>query len=60
MALQNYKVEQEDGTETFYQFDPEDDLGKAQLRALNDAAKDDNSPVKSVAKGDPKPFNAKS
>lgn len=57
MALKNYKVEQEDGTESFYQFDPEEDVGKASLRALAAAVKDDASPVKSVAPGEPEPFN---
>ena len=57
MPMKNYKVAQEDGTETFYQFDDSTDEGKAALAALNNAAKDDDSPVKSVAAGDPEPFN---
>jgi hypothetical protein len=57
MAMKNYKVVQEDGTETYYQFDDSEDVGKASLTALRRAAKDDDSPVKTVAEGDPKPFN---
>jgi hypothetical protein len=53
MAMANYKVTFEDGTETFYQFDEEDDG----LKALQAAAKNKDSDVKSVAKGDPKPAN---
>ena len=59
MALKNYKVAQEDGTETFFQFDDTTDEGKAGLKALRDAAKDADNPVKTVAEGDPKPINAK-
>jgi hypothetical protein len=59
MALKNYKVEQEDGTATYYQFDDSDDAGKAQLQVLRDAAKDTNNPVKSVTQSDPEPINAK-
>jgi hypothetical protein len=57
MALKNYKVSLEDGTETHYQFDESDDVGKAGLKALRDAAKDADNPVKSVAEGDPTPIN---
>lgn len=57
MAMKNYKVAQEDGTETYYQFDDTEDVGKAALAALNRAAKDSDNPVKSVTQGDPKPFN---
>lgn len=57
MALKNYKVTLEDGTETHYQFDETDDVGKAGLKALKDAAKDDANPVKSIAEGDPAPIN---
>lgn len=57
MAMKNYKVAQEDGTETYYQFDDSEPVGKAALAALNRAAKDADNPVKSVSQGDPKPFN---
>lgn len=57
MAMKNYKVTQEDGTETFYQFDDSDDVGKAALAGLRNAAKDATNPVKSVTEGDPKPIN---
>lgn len=57
MAMKNYKVTSEDGTETYYQFDDGDDVGKASLTALRNAAKDPANPVKSVAEGDPKPIN---
>jgi hypothetical protein len=57
MALKNYKVVQEDGEETYYQFDDSTDEGKAGLAALKNAAKDDGSPVKSVGEGDPAPIN---
>jgi hypothetical protein len=53
MALKNYKVTFEDGTETFYQFE-EDDEG---LKAFREAAKNKDSDVKSVAVGDPTPIN---
>lgn len=58
MALKNYKITQEDGTETYYQFDESDDVGKASLAALRNAVKEPTNPVKSVAEGDPAPFNA--
>jgi hypothetical protein len=57
MAMHNVKVEQADGTETYYQVDDSEETGKAILKALNDAVKDANNPTKSVAKGDPKPIN---
>jgi hypothetical protein len=57
MAMKNYKVEQEDGTSTHYQFDESDTVGKEQLRILRAAVKDDDSPVKSVTESDPKPIN---
>ena len=57
MAMKNYKVVQEDGTETFYQFDESEDVGKAGLAALHRAAKDSDNPVKSVTASDPEPFN---
>lgn len=57
MAMKNYKVALEDGTETYYQFDDSEDVGKAGLAALRAAAKDDDNPVKSVAEGNPAPFN---
>jgi hypothetical protein len=57
MALENYKVVQEDGETTHYQFDDSDDVGKASLAALREAVKNPQSPVKSVEKGDPTPTN---
>jgi hypothetical protein len=57
MALKNYKVVQEDGTETYYQFDENDEVGKQTLAALKDAAKEPTNPVKSVTEGDPSPIN---
>jgi hypothetical protein len=57
MAMQNYKVEQADGTESYYQFDDSEEVGKAQLEQLNAAAKNDESPVTKVATGDPEPIN---
>lgn len=59
MALANYKVEYEDGSVNFFQFDVEDDTGggKAGYDAFKDAAKDDNSPVKSITKADPPTVN---
>lgn len=57
MAMKNYKVSQEDGTETYYQFDDSTDEGKAGLAALRQAAKNSDSPVTEVAEGNPKPFN---
>lgn len=57
MAMKNYKVVQEDGETTYYQFDESDEVGKAGLQALKTAAKDDNNPVKSVEAGDPEPIN---
>lgn len=55
MAMKNYKVSYEDGSETYLQFE-EDDTG---LKAFNDAAKDKASPVKSVSLGEPSPINPK-
>jgi hypothetical protein len=57
MAMKNYKVTQEDGEVTHYQFDDSDEVGKQGLQALKDAAKDPNNPVKSVTEGDPEPIN---
>jgi hypothetical protein len=57
MAMKNYKVEQEDGTFTHYQFDDSDTVGKEQLRILRAAAKDNDSPVKSVTESEPQPVN---
>lgn len=59
MAMKNYKVVQEDDTETYYQFDETEDAGKAGLAALKRAAKDDDSPITSVTQADPEPFNAR-
>lgn len=59
MAMKDYKVTQEDGTETHYQFDDSTDEGKAGLNALRRAAKDDDSEVKSVTEGSPEPINKK-
>lgn len=53
MGMDNYRVEYENGTEEFFQFDESEDAGKAGLKALKDAAKSDDSPVKSVTKADP-------
>lgn len=57
MALKNYKVVQEDGEETHYQIDESDPAGKEILKALETAAKDKQSPVKSVGEGEPEPIN---
>lgn len=57
MALKNYKVVQEDGDATHYQIDESDPAGKEILKALETAAKDKTSPVKSVSEGDPEPIN---
>jgi hypothetical protein len=58
MAMKNYKVVQEDGSETFYQFDDSTDEGKAGLAALRAAAKNSDSPVQEVTPGEPEPINA--
>lgn len=54
MALADYRVEYEDGSVSYFQFDAEDEQsgGKAGLEAFKTAAKDDGSPVKSVTKAD--------
>jgi hypothetical protein len=57
MALKNYKVVQEDGTETYYQIDESDEVGKATLKALRDAAREPTNPTKSVEPGEPTPIN---
>jgi len=57
MAMKNYKVELEDGTETYYQFDESEPAGKAGLGALQKAAKNKQSPVKGVSQGNPEPAN---
>ena len=57
MAMKNYKVEQEDGTETYYQFDESEPAGKAALESLNSAAKNKQSPVTAVKPANPEPFN---
>lgn len=57
MAMKNYRVEQEDGTYTHYQFDDADDVGKQQLEALRNAVKDKDNPVASIKVEDPEPFN---
>ncbi len=57
MAMKNYKVTQEDGTATYYQFDDSEETGKAGLAALRNAAKTNDSPVQSVEPGEPEPIN---
>lgn len=52
MALKNYKLESEDGSVVYRQFE-EDDEGLAELRK---AAKDKDHPLKSVTQGDPTPI----
>jgi hypothetical protein len=54
MAMKNYKVTHEDGTETYYQFDESEPAGKAGLEALHKAAKSKDSDIKSVTQADPK------
>ena len=54
MALANYRVEYEDGSEMFFQFDPETDAGKEGLDAYKAQAKKEDSPIKSVARADSK------
>jgi hypothetical protein len=49
MAMANYRVEQSDGSATFYQFED----GDPGLEALQAAAKSKTSEVKSVKKEDP-------
>lgn len=58
MTMRNYKVVQEDGTETFYQFDDATPEGKQGLAALQRASKNPDNTTKSVDAGDPKPINA--
>lgn len=53
MAMANYKVEYADGTAAYFQFDDETEAGKEGLEALREAAKKEDSPIESVAKGDP-------
>ena len=54
MALKNYKIEYEDGTETYLQLDNDD------VKVWEDAAGNKNSPVKKVTAADPEPFNDES
>jgi hypothetical protein len=60
VALKDYKVSYEDGTETYFQFDDSDEVGKQQLQTFKDAAENSDSPVKSVTQSSPEPFNASS
>lgn len=53
MSMENYKVTYADGSESYFQFDDSEDAGKAGLEAFRTAAKNDDSPVKSIAKGNP-------
>jgi hypothetical protein len=53
MAMKNYKVVQQDGTETYYQFDDSTDEGKAGLAALQRAAKDADKPGEECVRGRP-------
>jgi hypothetical protein len=57
MGMENYRVTYEDGTETYYQFDDSEDVGKAGIGALKDAAKEKSSTVKKVEKADPPTVN---
>lgn len=57
MGMKNYKLESEDGTKVFRQFDDGDDAAKVQLEALHDAVKDKNNPLKSVTAAEPAPIN---
>jgi hypothetical protein len=52
MALDTYKVTYDDGPRPS-QFDDEDEASQAGLQAYRDAAANEASPVKRVAKGDP-------
>jgi hypothetical protein len=54
MTMANYRVEYADGREVFLQFDDQTDAGKEGLEALREVAKRDDSPIKSVQKGEPK------
>lgn len=51
--MDNYKITHEDGSEQILQLDDDD------AKAWKDRADDKNSDVKSVAKGEPEPINAK-
>lgn len=55
MAMKNYRVEYEDGSVSYFQFDDAEDAGKAGLEAMKDAEKNAESPVKKVTQTDPKP-----
>jgi hypothetical protein len=55
MAMENYKLESDDGSFVYRQFDDGDEQAKVQLEALREAVKDKNHPLKSVTKGNPKP-----
>lgn len=58
MAMTNYKVTLEDGSESWIQADESDPVGKAIVDQYETAAKNDDSPVKSIAKGNPPAANA--
>lgn len=59
MAMANYKVKYEDGSEQYFQADVEGDPGgEAWKDAMDAAVKNDDSPVKSVTKSDLPKTNA--
>jgi hypothetical protein len=49
--LQNYRVEWQDGTVQYFQFDDDD------LKIFEAAAKNKSNAVKSIKPGDPEPIN---
>jgi hypothetical protein len=58
MALKNFKLTHDDGTETFVQIDPDDEqAGKAIYQSYKDAVKNDDHTLKSISEGDPAPIN---
>lgn len=58
MALKNYKLEHEDGTETFVQIDADDEqAGKAIHQSYKDAVKNPDHTLKAISEADPEPIN---
>jgi hypothetical protein len=59
MAMANYKLTAESGEVSYVQIDESEPVGKAIKEAYDDAVKDGDNGLKSIAKGDPPAANAK-
>jgi hypothetical protein len=57
--MENYKLTSADGEVSYVQIDTSEPVGKAIKESYDDAVKNDDNALKSIAKGDPPAGNAK-